>query len=267
VQSALYRGWVRHRRHAPRSHDFRYAMTMLYLDLDEIDQVFAGRWLWSTRRPAAVRWHRGDHLGDRDRPLAACVRELIADCTRRAAPEGPIRLLTHPRYLGYGFNPVSFYYCYANDGVRLETIVAEINNTPWGERHCYVLPVAADAGRGGSVQFGFDKDFHVSPFMPMDVRYEWRFRAPGARLGVHMENVADGVRLFDATLSLEREPITAASLRATLVRQPLMTTSVTAAIYWQALRLWLKRVPVVTHPDRTGRGHRTRRGRVDEVRA
>jgi DUF1365 family protein len=179
-------------------------------------------------------------------------------------PAGPIRLLTHPRYFGYGFNPVSFYYCYEADGETLAAIVAEINNTPWGEQHCYVLPARASHGTADhKLRFQFGKDFHVSPFLPMDMDYDWRFAPPGDRLLVHMENWQDGEALFDATMTLERAPITAGSLAACLATYPLMTGKVAFAIYWQALRLWLKRTPFFTHPDKTGAGHRTHAGRIE----
>ena len=136
MHSALYQGWLRHRRRAPRAHAFAYPLFMAYLDLAELDRVFAGRWLWSARRAAPARFAREDHFGDPALPLDEAVRRLVHERTGRR-PAGPIRLLTHLRYFGYVFNPVSFFYCYAGDEVQ--TIVAEVNNTPWGERCMYVL--------------------------------------------------------------------------------------------------------------------------------
>lgn len=262
MQSSLYAGWVRHRRDAPVPHAFRYRLCLLYLDLAELPRALEGRWLWSARRPALARWHRGDHLGDPARGLDGEVRDLVEGHTGRR-PVGPIRLLTAPRVLGYGFNPVSFYYCWDADDRMLEAVVAEINNTPWGERHCYVLPASHSEGTPGKLRFRFGKDFHVSPFLPMDMRYDWRFSTPGDRLLVHMENWRDGARQFDATMTLDRVPITGTALTGALLRYPLLPLKVSAAIYWQAFRLWLKRVPVHTHPDRTGAGHRARDGRIE----
>ena len=136
--SAIYEGTVRHRRRRPRLHAFTYRVFLMYLDLDDLDDVFQGRWLWSTQRPALARFRREDHVGDPSVPLDEAVRDLVAARTGHR-PAGPVRLLTHLRYFGYVMNPVSFYYCFAADGAGLEAIVAEVNNTPWGEQHCYVL--------------------------------------------------------------------------------------------------------------------------------
>lgn len=264
LASAVYVGHVQHRRHAPHPHAFRYPLFMLYLDLDELDRVFAGRWLWSVGRRNVAAFHREDYLGDPSVPLDEAVRRRYAEVTGRR-PEGPIRLLTHLRYFGYSFNPVSFYYCFKADGETLDGIVAEITNTPWKERHSYVLPIdgaEADAdARGdgdgettlpaGRWRWRFDKRFHVSPFMPMDRGYDWRFNAPDARLFVHMNiERADG-RDFDATLTLQRRPLSARVLAGCLQRHPWMTAKVVFAIHWQALRLWLKRNPVYDHPRKT----------------
>ncbi|NJD33077.1 MAG: DUF1365 domain-containing protein [Gammaproteobacteria bacterium] len=264
MHSCLYKGWVRHRRHAPGPHAFRYRVCMLYLDLAELPQALDGHWLWSARRPALARWHRRDHHGDPGERLDESIRALASQ-RGGGRPEGPIRLLTNPRYFGYGFNPVSFYYCFDASDTRIEAIVAEINNTPWGERHCYVLPSAANAGRPSRLRFRFGKDFHVSPFMPMDLDYDWRFSVPGERLLVHMENWRRGEHVFDATLSLAREPIGSKSLAGALAAYPFMTAKVAGAIYWQALRLWLKRTPFFTHPDETGAGHRRFGGRIERL--
>lgn len=250
LASAVYVGQVQHRRHAPHPHAFRYPLFMLYLDLAELDRVFAGRWLWSVGRRNVAAFHREDYLGDPSLPLDEAVRRRYAEVTGRR-PEGPIRLLTHLRYFGYSFNPVSFYYCFQPDGETLDGVVAEITNTPWKERHSYVLPVATAANGPDGLRWRFDKRFHVSPFMPMDRGYDWRFNAPASRLFVHMNiERADG-RDFDATLTLERRPLSASSLARCLLRHPWITARVVLAIHWQALRLWLKRNPVYDHPGKT----------------
>ncbi len=247
MKSCIYAGRVRHRRFAPVPHTFRYRLFMMYLDLAELPELFRRRWLWSSDRFALAQFRRSDHLGDPSVPLDQAVRDLVAQRTG-TRPAGPIRLLTHLRYFGYCFNPVSFYFCFDAADARLETIVAEVNNTPWGERHCYVLTDSMNMGREHNKRYRFEKAFHVSPFMEMDLGYDWRFTMPGERLAVHMENEKDGRRLFDATLALERTEIDGGSLARALLTYPLMTAKVVGAIYWQALRLWLKRCPVYIHP-------------------
>jgi DUF1365 family protein len=246
MKSCLYVGSLRHRRLAPRPHAFQYRLFMAYLDLAELDEVFRGRWLWSARRPALAWFNRADYLGDAALPLDEAVREKVWRETG-TRPRGPIRLLTHLRMFGHCFNPVSFYYCYDARGERVETVVAEITNTPWRERHAYVLPVPVDAMRG-DMRFRFGKSFHVSPFMPMAQQYDWRFGAPGPRLAVHMENHDERGKVFDATLALERREIGSAALAGALARHPFLTLQVLGAIHWQALWLWAKRVPVHAHP-------------------
>ncbi|GAB6477156.1 DUF1365 domain-containing protein [Bacillus cereus] len=253
LHSAIYEGSVRHRRHRPGAHTFSYRMAQLYLDLDEVERVFERRWLWSARRPNLGRFRREDYLGPSRIPLSEAVRERVQGaCGRR--PQGPIRLLTHPRYCGYVFNPVSFYYCFGADGSALEFVVAEITNTPWGERHAYVLDAERAQRRGRVLLWNFDKRFHVSPFMPMARRYGWRLTEPNDDLFVHMDVYDQDRRDFDATLRLHRRPCDGRGLARLLWRYPLMTAQVVGAIHWQALRLWLKRNPVYDHPHKT-RGH------------
>ncbi len=251
IASAVYEGTVRHRRHAPRPHAFAYRMAQLYLDLDEVDQVLAPYRCWSVNRANLAEFRRSDYLGPPDRPLADAVRDRAALALGRR-PAGPIRLLTHLRYGGFIFNPVSFYFCMAPDGFGLDCIVAEITNTPWKERHAYVLPVEGALQRGRAWHWSFDKAFHVSPFMPLRCNYDWRFTAPGDDLHVHMSVHHQGQRQFDADLLLQRQPLNARSLRRVLWRYPLMTAQVVGAIHWQALRLWLKRNPVHDHPHTAG---------------
>jgi uncharacterized protein len=251
LASAVYEGRVRHRRHHPVAHAFGYRMAQLYLDLNEVEQVLAPRWLWSVDRRNLAEFRRSDYLGPPELPLAQAVR----CCVERAGvawPGGPVRLLTHLRYAGHVFNPVSFYYCFAADGSTLECIVAQITNTPWHERHAYVLPVTTASRSGVTLRWSFEKAFHVSPFMPMDCRYSWALSIPTQELFVHMDVMRDAQHTFDATLQLRRRAFTAAALRRVLWRYPLMTLQVVGAIHWQALRLWLKGSPVHDHPHLRG---------------
>ena len=250
MNSCLYIGKINHRRFHPHRHLFSYKLFMLYLDLAELNQVFRNRWLWSIQRPALAWFRRRDHFGDPNLPLATCVRDLVERETGRR-PQGPIRLLTHLRYFGYCFNPISIYYCFDSAGKQLEILVVEVTNTPWGERHCYVLDATQQTT--GKHHYRFRKAMHVSPFMPMALDYDWRCNEPGERLGVHMDVLADGEKMFDATLGLRRQVISGSTLAGILLRFPIMTFKVIAAIHWEALRLWLKQVPLFTHPAKASK--------------
>jgi len=249
LASCIYEGWVRHRRFAPHAHAFRYKIYMMYLDLAELDRVFAGRSLWSVNRRNVAEFRRSDYLGDPSMPLDTAVRRRAAEVLGRE-PAGPIRMLAHLRTFGHCFNPVAFYYCFEDDGTTLDCIVAEITNTPWKERHSYVLPVADASHHGKALGWEFAKRFHVSPFLPMQRDYAWRFTPPDDTLRVHMNVLAHGERDFDATLVLERRPITAARLARVLMRYPAMSARVVAAIHWQAFLIFLRRNPVYDHPKK-----------------
>ncbi len=243
-ESAIYEGTLAHARRAPRAHAFAYGVYLLYLDLDELPELLAGPGPLSAGRFGLLSFHRPDYLGGAG-DLAAAARARAA-AALGVAPRGPVRLLTHARSLGYVFNPVSFYYCFAEDGRTLEAVVAEITNTPWGERHTYV--VRATAG-GAAAELA--KGFHVSPFFGMDQTYRWRFQLPGKALAVEMRNEEAGREVFRARLALRRRPWSAPALWRAALRQPLITWKVHAAIYWQALRLWAKRVPFHPHPAKS----------------
>ncbi len=247
IQSALYRGTVRHRRHEPRRHEFTYSLFMAFLDIDRIAELmsispFAGRnrWNWAA-------FNDRDHLGDPSLPLR---ERLAADAVARGVPfpEGPVFLLTHLSYHSYNFNPVSFYYC-CNRAGEVESVLAEVNNT-FGENFNYWLWSGNRVPSPNSMRFRCPKVFHVSPFLPLELDYEFIFTTPGPDLLVHM-NTLDGDRVvLDATLKMQRRPWSARELHRGLLAHPWMTAKVIAAIHWEALKLYLKKVPFFTHPGR-----------------
>jgi len=247
MESAVYCGQLRHRRFSPREHSFSYPVFMTLLDIDRLEELMSvspfaayNRWNWTA-------YCERDHFGDAKRPLR---ERLLEDAERNGltVPDGPIFLLTHLRYLGYVFNPVSFYYCYDAAG-NLVQMMAEVNNT-FGESHNYWLTPANERDSAAARRYETPKKLHVSPFMGMQLDYDWIFTPPGERLVAHMNTVAGGKAFFDATLQLERRPWTSAELHRALLRYPFMTARVTGAIHWEALKLWLKQVPVFTHPKK-----------------
>lgn len=252
ASSFIYDGKVRHRRFDPVRNFFTYRMAMVYLDLDEASEVLGKVPLFGVDRFALAAFHRADHPGPREIPLSEYIRGEVEKQTGRR-PTGPIRILTHLRYFGYCFNPVSFYYCFDDAGEKVETIIAEITNTPWLETYSYILPTKDAQPGKGRFQFRFPKNFHVSPFMGMDIQYDWKFGTPGKSLHVHMENHKDGGKVFDATLTLSRRPLTRGNLYRMLLRFPFMTAQVVFLIYWQAFKLWLKKVPYHPHPRKASR--------------
>lgn len=244
MNSALYSGWVQHRRFAPKTHAFRYRMGLLYLDLEEQQQVLGLSPLAGQGRFAPFAFRESDFLPELTRTgvsLIDAVRQRVGAALGHT-PQGSVCLLAQPRSWGLAFNPASFFYCHEANG-RLAAILCEVSNTPWRERYHYVLPAVAE----GHQHFAVAKAFDVSPFLPRELEYRMAFSPAGARLGIHMADWQGENKLFDASLSLQREALTRASLHRYLLRFPWMTGKTLVAIYWQALRLLLKGLPLFNH--------------------
>lgn len=255
-KSALYKGFVKHTRYLPTPHSFKFKLFLLYIDLSELDTLLSESVWWSVSRKALACFNRNDFLGDSSIPLDEAVRKKVKEKTGKS-PSGPIRMLTHVRYYGYCFNPVTFYYCFDDKGKEVDVIVAEITNTPWKERYSYILEKDKSSSTNSHCHH-FQKDFHVSPFMPMEQEYIWKFTEPCARLSVHFENYQNEIKQFEATLNLNRSELNSSSLRKVLLQYPFMTLKIISAIHWQALRLFLKRIPFYEHPK-----HNNQKNKVD----
>jgi len=243
MNSAIYEGVVTHRRRTPVEHAFRFGLFLTYLDLAELPRALDGVPPW------LARFRRADYLGDPTVPLDVAVRDLVQE-RLGARPAGPVRMLAHLRQLGHCFNPVAFYFCFAPDGARVEAVVAEVTNTPWGERWAYA---ALGGGNADHVlESRHAKAMHVSPFMPMGMTYRWRVGTPGERLTVSIENRdADDALVFDACLALRRRALTRRALMRAQLRHPAMTLRVLGGIYGQALRLRRKGARWHARPEPT----------------
>ncbi len=243
MHSAIYQGFLRHRRFTPKPHKFTYEVFMMYLDLDELEQVLSLSPLWSQQRRRPVQFRRGDYYGDPAVPLKQAVQERIhADTGKRF--DGSVRLLANLRYYGYVINPIACYYCFDSEE-KLRYILVEVTNTPWNERQSYLLECDPDK-RSQRIRFG--KEMHVSPFNPMDMTYDWCSNDPAKLLSLNLETWRGAEKHVDATMALKRREISAASLNGILLQHPWMTAKVAGAIYWEALKLWLKRNPFYDHP-------------------
>ncbi|MSP29622.1 MAG: DUF1365 domain-containing protein [Acetobacteraceae bacterium] len=234
--SALYVGAVTHRRLRPRPHRMRYRVFSLLLDLDELPALHTRLRLFSHKRFNLFGFDERDHADGTGAPLRGWVERHLADAGIDLAG-GPIRLLAMPRVLGYGFNPLSVYFCHHRDG-RLVALLHQVHNT-FGERHSYLIPVTTPE-TASDIRQDCAKTFHVSPFMAMDMRYEFRVRAPDAKLNIVIRGTDANGPIIVAAMAAEQRELTDAALLGAFLHTPLLTLKVILGIHWEALRLWRK---------------------------
>lgn len=254
MHSCLYRGRIRHHRFSP-DHRFQYSTSWVYLDLGELEEVLRSNRILSNRKFALASFRRADHFGDPQLSMLEAVQECVQQNTG-VILSGPVRLLTQLRHFGIYFSPINLFYCFDSHD-SLVAIVAEVSNTPWNERHCYVL-WEGNRVVNSQTRYSHAKEFHVSPFMGMDSQYEWQIGPPDDRLDVTINCRREGELIFHAGLQLSRAPLTSGQLVRSLLRRPLAAAHVLGAIYYQALRLRMKKCQFYPHPstlitDETGK--------------
>ncbi len=244
MHSCLYRGYVSHRRGEPE-HQFRYSTSWAYFDLSEVEDLAQDCFLLSRRRFAPLSFRREDHFGDADVTLEECVRDRLRRETNLELT-GPIRLLTQFRHFGLFFSPINVFYCFDADQ-KLQAMIAEVTNTPWNEKHTYVL-WEGNRVHGSHTRYSHPKDFHVSPFMGMEAEYRWKISEPTDVLNLSIGSIQDGKRKFHADLTMRRVPLNDRQLLRNVFRYPVATLQILGAIYAQAFRLWMKKCQFYQHP-------------------
>jgi hypothetical protein len=238
---AILTGEVGHKRYLPKVHGFDYQVHYFWLDLELLDQIPLQGWLWSQAPFAAYSYRRTDYL-----PGAECLTEAVRQKVRELGCTDAVErvcMMSPMANWGYYFSPLTLYYCF-DEARQLIALLAEVSNTPWNERHYYLVPV----GNAEKSHYQHDKAFHVSPFNPMDMQYHWTVTANSEKLELGITNVKDGDKVFSAWFKLLLQPFESKALKALLIRRPWQNVQVMSRIYWHALKLLLKAVPVYGHP-------------------
>jgi len=246
LNSGIYEGIVTHTRLSPKRNHFSYRVYMSYIDLAEQASFFSLSKLWSNKGFNLAWFRRSDYLSPKIESLDKAVRDCVEDATGERVI-GPIRVLTNLRIFGFLMNPITCYYCFDKDE-NLRYIVAEVTSTPWRERIPYVIPCSDNASIH---EHSFDKKMHVSPFMPMDMQYAWSSNTPSNDIVINLQNREEGKLCFHANLALQKKTVSAAVLNHILLAYPLITVKIGVAIYWQALVLFLKGIPLVKRIKKT----------------
>lgn len=244
MKHLIFTGYVRHRRFYPKKHQFSYKLFMFCLDLANIQNLFKNIKQVSLETFNWFSFKRKNYLHQSPLPIDTYARQLVM---RRYGvyPQGKIYLLTQLSCLGYCFNPISIYFIFDETHENLDYLILEVTNTPWGERHNYVLK-HTNTPKNATYHYQFAKELHVSPFMSMHYSYQLHLKLQKEKIVLHMENHIDGKKDFDATLILKAQEN--GTIKKVLWHFPLITYKIAAAIYWQALQLWMKGVPFHAHP-------------------
>lgn len=244
MNSRIAEGYLRHRRHIGTAHQFKYSIFMMLIDLSELNELFNGYWFWSVNRPNIANFNRKLYLDNLETDLLQCAKETLKN--QAGVHSDQVFLLTNLSYCGYCFNPISLYFCFENH--ELVGVISEVTNMPWKERIIYVC---RPKNLGNQIYSTvFQKRMHVSPFLGMDYQYSLKFKYTDSSIHLHIDNIANNKRDFDATLNLSLKTINSRNLSSTLLKYPFMTTKVVAAIHWQAVKLWLKRNTIFKHPSK-----------------